>query len=639
MKNLTKFQKQIIAIGVIAFLAVAAFALYFIAKPEEKTEKKEPTKEITLNYSFTDAENKALEGFGESASFTFAAEKGKGDEKVAPLMALAEDYAAVCDGISVVFGSGKEDCVLTVGDEKTVFNTEKDIKYYTNEDGALYAFNARVLINTALFGESLGVDEKQPFKGFDKDGDILNQGGNILMFSMGNKYTQLEFVQVSNQNSEEIIFYSDAKSGEPAIVGAEAMMVDSATVITLMSFAQNPVATGKVENPKALSFYGLDSDENATATILVAVDEDNYRSIRIGKELPDGSGYYAICDDAQNKFKPRVYMTSSYASYALMAMEDFLTAEYGVPLEELTDVFSAVDDMNVTIDGEVIKLEQLTKDEKAELPINYSWKVTAPDRYIHSERGYALSNYYNVGDLFNALSSLKSSDIKVAIPTEADLAEYGLDTPYRSFEWKVYELITCKVHMTAPDDSGNIYVYGTISYYDKDTDTTYTETLGIGAVSKSSFCNEDKVCYVDFTPLNFIDNKLFTDYIKAVDSITVIKDDESHIFRLSKNSEGEVISATLDGRGADLQSVRRFYVDAIHPEIIGEHEGDAPTTVDFTVIFDRDGEKTEICYTRINSVHVYVTVNGGGAYYVNYEDVAPILESYGILLDGGIVPR
>ncbi|MBQ3196390.1 MAG: DUF4340 domain-containing protein [Clostridia bacterium] len=638
MKKLTKFQKQIIAICAVAFLAAALFAAYIIAKPDEAP-KEEAPKKVVLNYSFTEAEEDALKAFTGTASFSFKAEKGKASEKLAPLMALAEDYAAMNKGISVNYKSGDADMSLTAGGKTTSFDVEKDIEYYTNTDGKLYAFNARPLVNSALFGDTLGVDEKQPFSGFDKDGDILNRGGNILMFSMGSKYTELEFVQINNKHGKEITFYSDKKTGTPAIIGAEAMMVDSSAAITLMSFAQNPVATGKVEKPEALSVYGLDSDENATATILVATDENTFRSVRIGKPLPDGSGYYALCDDAENKFKPYVYMTNSYASYALMAMEDFLSAEYGVPLEEMTDVFTAIDDMSVEMNGETVRLDQLSTAEKKELPVNYSWKVTSPDRYIHSESGYALSNYYNVGDLFNALSSLKSDDIRVAIPTEEDLAEYGLDKPYRSYKWTVYELITCNVHMTKPDDKGQIYLYGTIAYYDKENDSTYTETLGIGVIETSAFSNEDKVCYVDFTALNFIDSKLFTDYITAVDSISVTKDGETHVFRFEKNDKNELTAATLDGRVADLQSVRRFYVDIIHPEIIGEHKGDAPKTTDLSIVLSRGKKDTTLAFTRINSVQVYATINGGGGYYVNYDDLAPILDSYKILLEGGIVPR
>ncbi len=638
MKKLNKFQKQIIAISAVALLAVALFAAYLIGKPDEKPVEEEAPKQVQLNYSFTEGEKTALEGFKGTASFAFKTEKGKGSEKTAPLMALAEDYAALNEGISVSYGKGDTDAVLTVNGTEVSLDTEKDIKYYTNLDGATYAFNARSLINTALFGNDLGVDEKQPFTGFDKDGDILNKGGNISMFSMGTKYTDLKFVQVTNEHGE-ITFYSEPKTGTPCIMGTEAMMVDSSAAITLMSFAQNPVATGKVENPEELSVYGLDSDENATATILVAIDEDNFRSIRIGKALPDGSGYYALCDDASNKLKPYVYTTNAYASFALMATEDFLSAEYGVKLNELTDVYSAIDNMCITMDGEEVKLEKLSDAEKKELPINYTWKVTAPDRYIHSDNGYALSNFYNVGDLFNALSSLKSEDIKVAVPTEEDLAEYGLAEPYRSYSWTVYDIVTCHVFMSQPDTDSNFYLYGIIDYYDEKTDSTYTETLGIGMLPTSAFRNEDQVCYMDFTPLNFIDNKLFTDYVKAVDKISITKDGETHIFRFEKNAEGDITAATLDNGRTDLQSVRRFYVDIIHPIIIGEHEGEVPDGVDLSITLTRGDDETTIDYTRLNSVQVYATVNGQGGYYINYDDLAPILESYQILLDGGIVPR
>ncbi len=655
MKNLTKFKKQIIGICAVALAAAVLFGLYAIFAEDDQDAGSANTR-VELNYSFNVEEKAALEAFAASVKIKFAAEKGKADEQTAPLMKLAADYAALNKNITLSFGNGGEDCVVErlSGDDvkKTVIKIA-DLEYFYNPNsetptdnpkGAMYAIGGiKCAFNQAIFGEALGraKDEKLAMTGFDIYGNTLNAGGNIVMFSLGKGYADLAFVQISNRHNDEITFYTSKETGSPTIIGAGGMEINTVSAVMLMSFAQTPTAVGIVENPEALSVYGLDSDENALATVLVSVDEKNFRRIRIGKALPDGSGHYALCDDKNNDYKPTVYKTTSYSSYALMSMESYLTASYGIKLETNTDIYSVVDDMSVSFGEETVKLKKLSDEEKKDLALDYTWKVTAPDRFIHSEKGYALCNYFNVGDLFTALSGLATTNIVKAVPDEEALAEYGLAEPFRSYKWTVKMSdgkVICSVSVSKPDKDGNFYVCGTKQYLTKDG-KEYTETLGIGTLTTSDFCNEDGVGYISYSALDFVDNKLFTDFITAVDSITITKDGETHVFDLDKSVDGKIAKARLDGKVVDLQSVRRMYVDIIHPVILGEYQGEVPDAETIRITLTRSGEDTVLSFTRLNSVQVYCTVNGGGNYYVNYDDVKAIIDDYETLISGGKVER
>ena len=635
MKKLSRFQKQLIAAAVVLAVALALFAVYMFNKPEEEAEVQ---KAPTLNYGFNTEEEAALNAFNGSAVFTFSAEKGKADEKTAAIMNLAADYAAMNSGISLVFGNGDELCTVKLNGKVTATVKDGEVECYYNEEEKLYAVSGiRYAFNMAVFGDSLGIsqEEKMALPGFDTKGNTLNKGGNIVLFSLGNEYGELAFVELSNKQSKEVVFYVDEDTGLPAIIGAEGMDVNQASAVFLMSFAQNPVAIATVDNPGDLSEYGLDSDENAEATILVAVSETEFRRIRIGKAAPGGNGYYALCDDKNNDYRDIVYILDATSSYALFSMEQFLTASYGIALDDNNELFTAIDDMTITINGEEMKFEKLTKEESALYSISYFWKVTEPERFVDKEKGYALSGFYNVSDVFFALSTLQSSDIKVALPTEEDLAEYGLDNPYRSYSWVVYDNIRCTVHMTEPDDNGKFYAYG---YRDVLGKNGYRENLGIGSVSVSSFSNPDGVCYATYEAINFIHSQLFTDYIDALDSMTFIRNGETHVFKFKKE-DGKITSVTLDGKKTDLQSVRHLYVSSIDPIITGEYAGDVEAGKDVTVIFDCDGVKTEMSYTRLNSVEVYVLLNGTGKYTVNYKHLAPIIENLETILGGGTISR
>ncbi len=309
------------------------------------------------------------------------------------------------------------------------------------------------------------------------------------------------------------------------------------------------------------------------------------------------------------------------------------TVYYGYQFEDITDVFTAVDDITVTMGDEEVKLSLLSEEEKKELPLNYTWKVIAPERYINSEKGYVVCNTYNVGDLFCALSDLESSNIEVAAPTEEDLAEYGLDKPYRIYKWTVHGSIICTVYMTKPNTEGQIYLYGTKVYTDKGDET---EVLGIGIIKSEDFCNIDGNSFIDFTPMDFVDNKLFTEHIKKLDKISVIKDGATHVFEFEKDLEGELVSATLDGVGTDLTSVRHFYVDIIHPEIIDLYTGEIPKDMDLSISLTHGDNAVTLSFAKLDNGYVYAT-KGYADYYISNEDFEAIVDSYQTLLDGGII--
>ncbi|MBR6594261.1 MAG: DUF4340 domain-containing protein [Clostridia bacterium] len=624
MKNLSRFQKQLIGIAAVALVAVILFVLYSVFSGGKEEQGKAPV----LNYGFSQAEETALKAFTGSAEFRFAAQRGKASAEVAPLMALAEDYTKLNGGITVSYGEGSDDCALTVNGETTVIDVGAEELYRKLKDGTLYAFSARELYNTALFGESLGVAKYEPLPGYDLDGDVINAGGNIVMYSLGDKNEELSYVLINNEHGELKFFVID---GNIYLGGAEDMGLSTANTVMLVSYARQPFATGKVANPKALSEYGLDSQENATATLIAENEDGEVHVLLIGKQTPDGSGYYVRCDD-----RDRVYISSPYASYALRTPESFVTGSYGEALDKMEEVFTKVDDMAVTFeDGETLTLETLTAAELAEelkTRPNYTWKITGPDRFVTGDKGYTLSNFGNVGDIFYALSILSSEEV-VSISTEAEvLAEHGLDKPHRIFEWVYNGSVRCKVFCSKPQN-GKMHVYGVKEYLEKDGTVKSTANIGVGVVSTSDFP------YMDYRIIDYVDNKLFTHYIDSVDTITFLKGEESHTVAFGKNKEGKIESATLDGKSVDLQSARRVYVEILGCTILEEYEGAVPEAPTFTVTVKQGKSETVLTFTRVSTVKVHCTVNGKGKYCIAYDDLEELMKDFNTLLKGEIVPR
>lgn len=591
MKNLTKFKKQLIAIGCLALVAVACLAVYAVRSGKDSDEEIKPT------YAFNEAELEAIKAFKGKASFTFKGEKGKADDFVAAYMRIAEGYASVNKKIKVEYGKGSDDCALTVNGTKSV--PDKKALFKLLEDGTPYATDARAFFNTALFGKDLGA-VTDALSGYNLDGDRVNNAGYPYLYGPLDR-KDLKYVYVENEFDKLTFVPVDGSF----YLADTSMDMATATVSTLVAAARAPVASGKVENPTKLSDYGLDSVENATATLIVQDKNDKAYNIRIGKMLADGSGFYALCHG-----KDDVYiLPGNIANYMLVPKEKFLVANYGIALSQPTEVYQKVNELAVNLGEDLVKAEFMSESEKANHPINYTWKITAPGRLVSEAYGYSLPNYGNIGDVFNALCALSSEDIVEADVTEEALKKYGLDTPYRSYSWLHEGKTRCTVYFSKPGEDGSYYVYGvkeTVKSGEK-------KTIGISTVKAEAFP------YIGYETLDYLDTQLYTQYFDKLDWIKFTRDGKEYSIDIKKKSDGTVESATLNGKAADLTSCRNFFRGVLHCKILEEYNSTEEQIPEiFNVKLCSGGKVTEISFGRISSMKAYCLVDGKAQYVMDY---------------------
>lgn len=618
MKKLNKFQKQII--GIVAVLVVAAlcFGAYFIFFDKEE--------EATASFPFTEEELTAIKALDSKATFSFHAEKGGATAEEAYMMRLAEGYASVNDRIKVRYDACDEPCVLTFGGNDYAVETEGMFK--AREDGTVYASSVRAFFNKTLFGDELGAS-MEALDGFNLYGDMVNSAGYAYIYDPIDR-DDIKYVHVKNQYDKLTFIPLDGTF----YLQDSIMDLDTATTATLVAAARAPVSTSIIDleydteeqYAEIMKGYGLDSEENATAIILIEDNDGNASYIRVGKTLADGTGFYAYC----NGKKDRVYvMQNSIANYILIPKESFLIANFGTTLTELTDVFSTITDIVIDFgDGETIKAVLMTDEDKKNHPINYSWKITGPDKYISGDYDYALPNYGNMGDLLNALCALSSDEVVAAEATEEALEKYGLDTPYRSYSWLHKGETRCTVHMSKADENGTIYVYSV-----KETVKDGTKNvLGIAKISSTDFT------FLEYTPLDFIDTKLFTQYFDKMDSMAFRRNGVDYHMTFTKNEEGTVTAAKINGKEADLLSCRNFYKNFIHCFFIEEYEaeGDKPTEL-LMISATVGGKKTEISFGRISGMKAYCLINGKLEYVMEYSLLETLIANVESLIKGEVI--
>lgn len=641
LKNLTKFQKQIIAMAVIAVVIVACFVVWAINKPQDKpVDEGAAEKPITFTYGFNETETEKIKAFTGKATFTFAAEKGKAGDLVAPLMALADDYSKLNPNIKVNFGQGKEDCRLTVDGVTTSVDINAEGLYaFLEGTETPYKFSVRKLFNTAFFGDPLGATW-DAIKGYDLDGDVINAGGNIEFYNLGTKTDDLEFVRLQNEHGETTFYITD---GIITINDFDSMGYDSVTVMSLVAFARAPIAVGKVAQPKEPAAYGINGLEGSVASMMVGGKNGEVHTIYIGDVVPNGTGRYMMYEG-----KKHIYMSNTYTELALNKAEDFLTAVYGQSIANGSIVYDAIDDIIIDFGDDRVVLKQLTDEETKLYTLNYSWKMTEPKRFVDEEVGYALANFANVGDLFYAasttsstggtgLSTLESGEIVAGKATDEAIKEYGLDKPYRTFSWVTNGTVRCTVYFSQPDGSGNMYVYGTKETVKKAEDGSYTveakAELGIGKVNLSAYPS------VALEPIQYRNDTLYAEFASTVSSMTFEKDGETHKISYFLNSEGKLDSAKLDGKATDLLTTKFVYEDIISCHILGEYRDAVPEKPDLKITLVKNGKETVLEFARVTTVKVHCAINGKGGYYISYDDLEELLTSYGKLLKGETIGK
>ncbi len=606
MKKLSSFQKQ--CFGLLAMLLVAA-VLYgiYILRPEDGGEEK------TTSVFLTDEEQQALSAFEGEAVFTFKDTANTKEVDSLTLMVLALSYDEASDRISVVYGKGEEQMSLTVNGKKA----ELGELFLRFEDGTPYATTARAAINKTLFGDELDA-RAIALSGYDVDGDKVNAAGSAYLYGPVER-EDIEGVYVKNSYGE-MMFINDGSTFY--LHGMEAMTSNTANIATLVANCRAPVAVKKINDIKDLADYGLETDTDALATVIVFTNDGGEYSMRIGKELPDNGGFYAYVEG-----KEIIYvLMDSVKNTVMLPKEQFVSADYGLQLGSENEVFDAIDNIAITFDnGEVLNAVKMTEEEADNHSLSYTWKIVGPDRFVHSDRGYALPDYMTLADVLNNLCALSSSEIVAADVTEEALKKYGLDKPHRVFAYDRIsdETVRITVYASKPDVNGTLYVYST-----KD-DGEVKLTCGIGKISTTD------MAYIEYEIVEYLDSYLYLEFIDFVDEMIFERGGETYRFVLGKNDELEVTSATLNGETRTVESVKKVYQGVLRCYIRGEYKLEKPLETDMTLtILNIYGNKTVFSFSRISAVKVHVTVNGGGNYYINYGDYETLLNTLSMVAAG-----
>ncbi len=399
----------------------------------------------------------------------------------------------------------------------------------------------------------------------------------------------------------------------------------------LGEFVFSPRYKSIVDSPQDLSFYGLDSDENATAVISVKGKDNFEKRIRIGNKTEDG--YFAACDDGDGNYGTRVYVVDNNADIVTKPIEYFVNSHYRPRVFDVYHVFYDMPSMVIETPEEKYNISYLTPEERANHTVSDAWKLTSPEVYFPAGQDYALCDATYLSKLFYSICNLSCENVEILFPEKEDMAKYGLDKAYRHYGFRI-SVAYLDIYMTKPDENGNMYIGGEREQAEG-LDVYSSCYLPIGVINIKDFV------YVNDTTFSFIDDRLITKDFSEVTSITLELNGESHLIDFVEDDNGYRCPRLNGVAESHYDNTSKLYNWGIKASITGVYTGALPKDFDISATINYGDKSVFIQYKydeeKVGNYTGICVVDGKKAYTIDcgYDRLQDLLET---MLKGEFIP-
>lgn len=327
---------------------------------------------------------------------------------------------------------------------------------------------------------------------------------NITSFSVKNSKSSYNAVQIDSEDDSSVW----------QMTGYEKYNMPSLTY-----FAETLSALSAVKSyEKTLDDEDYRFDE-PICTVSIKLKDKTSKVVTVGSLSPDKTGYYVKVSDDNNVY---VVTDTSFASYVIRDKYNFISYNVikAVTPDTTSDYF--------TEDGDIAGIDYLKLGgtcRKNEIKVVSPTEELASLDFVVTEPSYRVCKYENVMTMLTfASSGLTNSGAYKLDYTSSDIAKYGLNKPFSTFECKIGDY-NFKASFGEPDEDG---FYPCI-------------VSGNGAYS------DNKIIYkVSKQQYDFIENdstdiyleSLFTEFVANVDSMKIQTADDNIEFTLDRSDNG-----------------------------------------------------------------------------------------------------
>ena len=451
------------------------------------------------------------------------------------------------------------------------------------------------------------------------------------------KLTLDDIVRVDVKNTEEYFFERDPDAenewlmeelkGLPKVKNAYAMLALNMCSVK----AQDTIE----ENAADLSIYGL---KDPVSTVTVTMKDGSKHTVEVGNVAPGGSGYtYAKLGDSNTVY---VVNTSDLSRFHQVKTDYISTDLVTVTTDASTGEATLPTIMKMEISGtaheDMIKIEQAESMVSADTQSNSNSRVGFASHLITEPKLRDTSTYvfteYVQSIFYTTAESVEAYNV-----TEADLAQYGLDTPYTHLMASYQETVT--------DTSGNAttqngYVNFRISQPDEEG-YFYLMKDDIPVIYKA-FINAELTNTWINSGYSELASRLFVlPMINSLDSVTITTPDAEYLFDLTLVGEGtddEKLNIHHDGKAITEEAFKKFYqvmIGATAEDLVTDEVTLGEPLVTYTYKYtDPTHADDVVSYYKGPTRYVYVAVNGEVEFttrsaYIDkvYDSIPKVLEN------------
>lgn len=399
-----------------------------------------------------------------------------------------------------------------------------------------------------------------------KEITIENDSGKMVFVKTMVKKEKKEDDDTENSGEGES---EEPEYEEKWVVSEPSGMVLYESKLNTISYTISSLTASKVaeENASDLSLYGLDKP----ATVSVKLENNEVKTLEIGRETPSKSGYYA-----KLKGSNTVYVIGSYDGKTLLSSYSDLRDK-----TLFTESYEDVTEFALERNGEIVFKAKKTGD--------YEWELTEP---IEAE--------VKSGSIDTILQTFMGASASEFVERDAaDLSKYGLDSP--------------KYVITVDSKSillGNEKEKGSTTY--------------------AKFADGNEVFVLKNSVLNFVDKPLkevvdvfaYITNIQDVEKIVVNIDGQTIVSEIVTDPDGDTDKDKFYVNGRDVSDVRddsdsqlfrKYYQGLIgitmsDLDVGAEPKGEPEIT--FTYYRKTDPKEVKVEFVPRDNIYYYVIRNG-----------------------------
>ncbi|MCM1054332.1 MAG: DUF4340 domain-containing protein [Bacteroides sp.] len=368
------------------------------------------------------------------------------------------------------------------------------------------------------------------------------------------------------------------------------------------------------EAPDDLEQYGLTEPQ---ARAEVNYENGGTFTILIGGNVVSGSANYVKTLDSDTVY--------SYYTYNLSGITG------GEPMSFInTTVMPSYDSSNAP---EIKKITVTRKDLDA--PIVLEALPEAPEDSIQVY-AYAFTSPYDVyldltegNSYINAMFTLSADKAVYVDPTEAQMAETGLDDPF------------CEVDMLAGDSVYRLYIGSSVTeeVTDEESGVTTAELAGFYAMSNQVkdviyYFSADKMIWATMEPTRYMSKLFLMPYI--YDLNTVSYRDSDCEFSLTVEGGADDGRVILNGEESDIDRFKTFYqyLVSCRGEEIYTDEAKGDFIAEFSYTYDDGRDPDSVALYGSNDRKVVIEVNGKNIFKTKWNYGTRLKENAKAYLNG-----